>query len=106
MLTFDEQDIAHDVRFQRISLEGAKSKLKLGFEVQSAIGHQSTADVLSKLLDMEIPVNRTEIKLKRGDILIVFQLATRLPEGQVLSKEEVMELYKQGKAYFVMVEVV
>jgi hypothetical protein len=86
-----------------IDLERVKSLLELGFE--SAVGHQSTAEILTNLLGIEVPVNRVAIKLQSGDVLIVFQLAVRLNEGQVLSKEEVLDLYNKGQASFVMVEV-
>jgi len=87
-----------------VGLEGVKSLLELGFE--SAVGHQSTAEILTKLLSIEVPTNRVTIKLEVGDTLIVFQLGIRLQEGQVLSKEEVLDLYNKGQASFVMVEVV
>lgn len=58
----------------------------------SAIGHQSTADLLSKLTDVSIPVNRIAVSLKDGDVMIVFKLKTRLPEGTVLNKEELAKL--------------
>jgi len=87
-----------------MDLERVKSLLELGFE--SAVGHQSTAEILSTLLGVDVPMNRVAIKLKSGDILIVFQLGIRLNEGQVLSKEEVFELYNKGQANFVAVEIV
>jgi hypothetical protein len=87
-----------------IDLERVKFLLELGFE--SAVGHQATAEILSNLLGVEVPVNRVAIKLRPDDILIVFQLGIRLAEGQVLSKEEVLDLYNKGQASFVMVEVV
>ncbi len=86
-----------------ISLNQVKSLLELGFE--SAVGHQSTAEILTKLLGIEVPANRTAIKLQSGDILIVFQLGIRLAEGQVLSREEVLDLSNKGQASFVAVEV-
>jgi len=58
----------------------------------SAVGHESTAKLLSQLLGIEIPVNRIEIKIEYGDKLIVFQLLQRLPEGKVLSEEELRQL--------------
>ncbi len=105
MLNFNPEVSAPVRLFVRpISLNQVKSLLELGFE--SAVGHQSTADILTKLLGIEVPANRTAIKLQSGDILIVFQLHIRLAEGQVLSKEEVLDLYNKGQASFVMVEVV
>lgn len=58
----------------------------------SAIGHQSTADLLSKLTDISIPVNRIAVSLKDGDIMIVFKLKTRLSEGTILNEEELAKL--------------
>jgi len=71
-------------------------------EWQSCIGHASTADLLSNLLDMKIEMNRINVKLQKDDVIIVFQLMQRLEEGKVLSKEELQNLsYK-----FYVVEVV
>jgi Domain of unknown function (DUF1874). len=70
-------------------------------EVESAIGHESTAKVLSQLLGTEIKAERKEIKLKKGDKLIVFQLLQRLPEGVVLSEEELKQL--QFKFFLVQI---
>jgi len=75
-----------------------KRMLSKGFV--SAVGHESTAKLLSQLLGIEIPVNRIEIKIEYGDKLIVFQLLQRLPEGKVLSEEEL----RQVKYRFLVVE--
>jgi hypothetical protein len=58
----------------------------------SAVGHQATADVLSKLLNVQIPFNRIQINLNPNDILIVFQLLTRLEEGKILTEEELASI--------------
>ena len=58
----------------------------------SSVGHESTAQIMSRLLDLYIPVHRASIKLREGDELIVFQLKLRLPEGKVLSEPELEEL--------------
>jgi len=70
-------------------------------EVESAVGHESTAKVLSQLLGVEVKTERKEIKLKKGDKLIVFQLLQRLPEGTILSEEELKQL--QFKFFLVQV---
>ena len=62
----------------------------------SSVGHESTARLMSKLLDLYIPVHRTSIKLREGDELIVFQLKLRLPEGKTLSEPELNELVEKG----------
>ena len=58
----------------------------------SAVGHQATADVLTKLLNVQIPFNRVQIQLNEGDVLVVFQLLTRLEEGKVLTEDELSKL--------------
>jgi hypothetical protein len=58
----------------------------------SAVGHESTSQLMTRLLGVEVPFNRVPIKLQKKDRLIVFQLLTRLEEGKVLSDEELMRL--------------
>lgn len=77
-------------RLERITIEQAKELLSEGFT--SAIGHEATAEVLSALLDIPIPMNRIQISMEPGDKALVFRLLTRLPEGKVLSKEELLAL--------------
>ena len=91
------------VRFEEASLEEVKELIANGYE--SGVGHQSTAQVLSTLLGVQVPANRVQVTLQRGQIGIVFQLMVRLQEGQVLSSEEVQRLYQEGKAKFVKVVV-
>lgn len=48
----------------------------------SAIGHADTANILSNILNTSIPMNRINISLTPGDVLVVAQLTGgRLPEG-------------------------
>jgi len=79
------------VRFQKISLEEAREILKKE-EWKSVVGHEGTAKLLSELLGLEIPFNRETVYFKRGDKAIHFFLKQRLPEGAVLSKEEIEKL--------------
>lgn len=71
----------------------------------SCIGHQSTAILLSNILNQEIPMNRIQIKLNSGDKLIVFQVLVRLEEGKILTLEEMNDLLKKDKIGFYLVEV-
>lgn len=75
-----------------------------GKEIISAVGHESTAKALSALLNEEIPVDRRMIKIEPGDAAIVFQLFTRLPEGKVLSEEEVWNMWNEGKIKLLYLE--
>ena len=58
----------------------------------SAIGHESTASALNEVLGLnggdKIPAIRREIKTKPDDICLCFKVKGRLPEGVVLTKEE------------------
>ena len=72
--------------YRPIDIKEAKALLSDGFV--SAIGHEATAQLLSRLLDVTIPANRVMVTMKPGDKALVFQLLVRLPEGKVLSEEE------------------
>jgi len=78
----------------------------LGYEVVSAIGHESTAKVLSMLLGFEVPAQRLTITLTESDIAIAFALDYRLQEGKVLTKEELDQLVKENKVSFYIIDVV
>ncbi len=66
-------------------------------DVESAIGHQDTAKVVSDILGFEVKPNRVSIKLNENDVLYVAQYtgprlpegATTLPEGAILEFFEV-----------------
>ena len=58
----------------------------------SAIGHQSTTDLLSELLQCPIPMNRSQIVMQAGDQALVFRLLKRPPEGQVMDKQQMLTL--------------
>ena len=59
----------------------------------SAIGHESTASALNVIFGLhgseKIRVNRQQIKMKAGDEALCFKVNGRLPEGTVLSLEEI-----------------
>jgi hypothetical protein len=79
------------VSIQKIDLETARRIIR-EMEFTSAVGHEATAKVLTELLGVEIPYNRIAVKMKEGDAGLHFVLRTRLPEGKVLSEEELREL--------------
>jgi len=82
------------------SAEDVKRLLINGFT--SAIGHEATAKIISVQLGVQVPVNRVAIKLTSSDILAVYQLLTRLPEGKVLTDEEMKQVV--AKWYLVTVQ--
>jgi hypothetical protein len=77
-------------RFTRISVDEARDLMTGGFT--SAVGHQGTAEIMSRLLGTEVPMNRVQVAMEPGDRAIVFRLLTRLPEGVVLTAEELAAL--------------
>ncbi len=58
----------------------------------SAVGHKSTAEAMSKLLQVEVPMHRMTVKMETRDIAIIFRLKGRLEEGRVLSEKEIGEV--------------
>jgi hypothetical protein len=92
------------IKASPITLEEAKSLLQQGFV--SAVGHESTARVLSSLLGTDVPFNRAQIAITGGDVIVSFQCLIRLPEGKVLGEDEVIALYNEGKIKFFRVEVI
>ena len=93
---------ATNVRFELISAETAKLFLMHGFT--SAVGYQTTASALSKILGIDVPVNRATIQLQPEDVLIVFQIDVgRLQPGRELSEQEIINAYSEGRAFFVLV---
>ena len=82
----------------RVGVEQVKETLRDGFV--SAVGHESTAKVLTELLGMKIPANRITVDMKPGDVAIAVQFLKRLPEGKVLNESELLKLFKEGVIEF------
>lgn len=61
-------------------------------EIQSTVGHSSTATVISTLLGREIECNRVRVEQAVGQHALIYKLKGRLAEGQVLSLEELEEM--------------
>nr|MCL7344757.1 DUF1874 domain-containing protein [Candidatus Aramenus sulfurataquae] len=74
------------VHVQKIMPEVARDLVKYA-EVESYVGHEVTAKLMSLLLGIEVPVNRSELKIRDGEI-IVLTLSSRLPEGTVIKSIE------------------
>ncbi len=73
-----------------ISVAQAAELLSRGFV--SAVGHVPTAEFLSNLLGITIPANRIRVEMRPGDCALVFRLKERLPEGKVLSADEMKQI--------------
>ncbi|MEO0275031.1 MAG: DUF1874 domain-containing protein [candidate division WOR-3 bacterium] len=79
------------IHIEEIGINEAKGLLR-DKEFTSCVGHESTAELVSSLLGIEVRANRIPITLEVGDTLVVFQITSRLPEGKILSLEELKNL--------------
>jgi hypothetical protein len=57
-------------------------------DFQSAIGHEGAASFLTRLLGIEVPMNRITATMQPGDTALVLRIKTRLAEGAVLTEDE------------------
>lgn len=76
--------------YSKASLSDIKKLIKNGFE--SAIGHDQTASIISKLLGVEVKVNRVNYTQNIGDIALIFKLKKRGEEGKIYSEKEIEEM--------------
>ena len=79
-------------RLSSISVDEARELLKDGF--LSAVGHQATADVLSELLGIHVPMNRITLgkeHFQEGQKAVVLKLLKRPPEGAILDAKQIKE---------------
>ena len=81
---------SYTVKIKRIDVNQAKQLINQN-QFISAIGHDSTATLLSMLLGIDIPLNRIQVKMNSGDIGIHFTLKKRLQEGQVIKTIQELE---------------
>jgi len=73
----------------------ARRRIAAGFV--SAIGHKASAAFLSTVLGIEVPSNRISVAMESGDQALVLRLTQRLPEGKLLSAEEMKQVdYELG----------
>jgi len=92
-----------ELHCRKIDLEQARAWIKQG-DFISAVGHESTAKLLSELLGVEIMPNRIFVDMELWDEALAIQFLERIQEGKVLSKDELEELYKKGKIVFRLIK--
>lgn len=74
-----------------ITIDAARNLLA-NTPFESFIGHESTAALLTQLLHADITTSRASFRQQLHQRALVFQLADRLPEGKVLSADELAGL--------------
>lgn len=85
--------------YWKCPLSKAKEMLQ-GKEILSAVGHQATADILTELLEVEIPMNRIQFSHNVNQFALVFKLKGRPEEGKILTREEIESIgYEFGVLY-------
>jgi len=80
-----------EYEYKLISEEAAANLIK-SFGFESAVGHASTAEIMSTLFGTEIPMNRIQALQKPSQLAIIFRLKTRPAEGKVYSADEIKKL--------------
>lgn len=74
-----------------ITLDEAKN-LVHNNEILSAVGHKSTADVMTTLLNINVIADRIEFTQETGQKALVFKLNGRAEEGKILTEDEIQEI--------------
>lgn len=76
-----------------ISLDEAKEIISENPDFISAIGHDSTAQIISSVLGTEVPMNRINASFDiPGERALCFKLNSRPKEGAILSYEDLVEI--------------
>lgn len=60
--------------------------------LDSAIGHASTAEIMTTLLGVDVPVNRQMFQQETAQRALVFKLNGRPEEGKILTAAEIEEI--------------
>jgi hypothetical protein len=78
-----------------LSLEEAKNlfhSYAAGSGVDSAIGHDSTAQLFSTLVEGDVVAHRQMFEQQPGQEALVLKLKGRAPEGVILTLEQIEEI--------------
>lgn len=83
---------AGEYELSDISLEEAKELVTDAENLDSAIGHQSVAEIMTTLLETEVEVNRQMFVQEVGQKALVFKLKGRIEEGKILTANEIEKI--------------
>lgn len=79
------------VKAEKIDTDDARGLIRAGGYV-SHVGHESTAQIMSLVLDTEVDFDRTPVQMRSGDVAVALKLRGRVPEGTILTAAEVEEI--------------
>jgi len=57
--------------------------------IESFVSHLETADFLTSLLNFPVLFNRTDYEQAVEDLVLIFKLRGRVPEGCILNRDEI-----------------
>lgn len=77
---------------ETIDLDHAKELVASAEALDSAIGHDATAQIMTTLLGAEVAVNRQIFAQQIGQVALVFKLNGRPPEGTILTLDEIEKI--------------
>ena len=89
----------YTIKAKELTIEEAKEILQAEPFI-SAVGHEATAKALTNVFGVEIPLNRIQIFLDKGDKLLSIILKKRLEEGKVLKTIEELNQIGYSIWYF------
>lgn len=75
-----------------VTLGTARELVATANGLDSAVGHPSTAEILTELLGVSVPVNRQQYAQQVGQLALVFKLDGRPKEGTELGKAQLEEI--------------
>jgi hypothetical protein len=81
-----------EYEFRPVTLAEARQIIREADNLTSAIGHESTAMLLTELLGRPVAANRIEYRQQPGDAALVFKLKSRPPEGAVLDRDQLEKI--------------
>jgi len=74
------------------TIENIRALITIAERIESYIGHESTAKLLSDVLGIEVPTNRGEYTPEVGDVAVIAKLRRRLQTPQDLKSITVEDL--------------
>ncbi len=96
-----------NIRFSRVNIEEFCSEINeaiRGNSLINAIGHKATVSLVNSLCGTNLTENRISITINSAEEVLIVTVSERLPEGKILSEEEIKALLQQGKILFIRAE--
>ena len=75
-----------------VTLEEVKNLISQSDSIISAIGHDSTAQIMSELLSIEVKTNRINFLQDPETIAICFKMNGRPAEGKIMNAQEIEQM--------------